>query len=50
MCEEQESVQEETVEVYKPRPKWQVIAARVGLVIIIICIALYYWHIARGGL
>ena len=35
--------------VYKPRPSWQVWAARVGLVIMIISIILYYWHIASGG-
>ena len=34
---------------YKPRPGWQVWAARLGLVIVIIAIALYYFHIARGG-
>ena len=36
-------------EAYKPRPGWQVWAARIGLVIVIIAIALYYFHIARGG-
>ena len=34
---------------YVPRPAWQVWAARVGLVIMIICVILYYWHIASGG-
>lgn len=34
---------------YVPRPTWQVWAARVGLVIMIICVILYYWHIASGG-
>ena len=36
-------------EAYNPRPGWQVWAARIGLVIVIIGIALYYYHIARGG-
>ena len=36
-------------EAYKPRPGWQIWAARLGLVIVIIAIALYYFHIARGG-
>ena len=36
-------------EAYNPRPSWQVWAARIGLIIVIIGIALYYYHIARGG-
>lgn len=36
-------------ETYQPRPGWQVWAARLGLVIVIIAIALYYFHIASGG-
>jgi hypothetical protein len=35
---------------YTPRPRWQVWLARVALVIMIISIALYYWHIASGGM
>ena len=35
--------------VYTPRPGWQVWLARIGLVIMLICVALYYWHIACGG-
>ena len=35
---------------YSPRPAWQVWAARIGLVIVIISIILYYWHIASGGM
>lgn len=34
---------------YNPRPGWQVWAARIGLVIVIVAIALYYFHIANGG-
>lgn len=37
-------------EVYHPRPAYQVWAARFGLVIVIIAVILYYYHIARGGL
>lgn len=33
-------------EVYVPRPAWQVWAARVGLVIMLIAIALWLYHIA----
>ena len=40
---------EEEKPVYHPRPPYQVWAARVGLVIMIICVILYYWHIASGG-
>lgn len=35
---------------YVPRPAYQVWAARIGLVIVIIGVILYYWHIARGGM
>ena len=35
--------------VYRERPAWQVWAARLGLVIVIIGVILYYIHIARGG-
>ena len=35
---------------YTPRPKWQIIAAWIGLGVMLISIALYYWHIASGGL
>ena len=34
---------------YQPRPKWQVWLARVGLVIFIAGVILYYIHIFRGG-
>ena len=36
--------------VYHERPRWQLWAARFGLVIVIIGVILYYIHIARGGL
>lgn len=35
---------------YTPRPKWQIVAAWIGLVVMGLCIALYYWHIASGGM
>lgn len=35
---------------YVPRPAFQVWAARIGLVIVIISVILYYLHIAQGGL
>ena len=35
---------------YVPRPAYQVWAARIGLVIVIIAVILYYYHIARGGM
>ena len=46
----EERTEEQVKEVYTPRPVWQVWAARVGLVIMIICVILYYWHIASGGM
>ena len=52
--QEQEQPIEEAIlqqpEGYRPRPAYQVWAARIGLVIVIIGIILYYYHIARGGL
>ena len=50
MEENREMTPETEENVYKPRPKWQVWAARIGLVIMIICVILYYLHIFRGGL
>lgn len=48
--EELEQIQEQNdAPAYTPRPKWQIIAAWVGVVIMLICVALYYWHIASGG-
>ena len=41
---------EQPQESYKPRPRYQVWAARIGLVIVIIAVILYYYHIANGGL
>ena len=42
--------EQEPRESYTPRPTWQVWLARIGLVIMIISVALYYWHIASGGM
>ena len=44
-----EELPTEETPVYEPRPAWQVWAARIGLVIVIIGVILYYWHIASGG-
>ena len=35
---------------YKPRPKWQIALAWVGVVIMVVCVILYYYHIASGGI
>jgi hypothetical protein len=48
--EEKQTVTEEEKKGYRPRPAWQVWAARVGLVIMIISVILYYIHIATGGM
>ena len=37
---------EQPEEVYTPRPAWQVWAARVGLVIMIVSVILWLYHIA----
>ncbi len=48
--QEQENLDPQPENVYVPRPAYQVWAARIGLVIVIIAVILYYLHIARGGL
>lgn len=53
--EEQLEIPQEEVQIpekpkYKPRPAWQVWGARIGLVIMIISVILYYLHIASGGM
>ena len=52
MDEQQQNVTPEETENtgYVPRPKWQVWLARVGLVIFIAGVILYYIHIFRGGM
>lgn len=45
-----ENIPKEEQSVYTPRPRWQVWAARIGLVLFIIVIILYYINIMRGGL
>jgi hypothetical protein len=40
---------EQEAPVYTPRPRWQIVAAWIGLGIMIVSVALYYWHIASGG-
>ena len=42
--------EQEEVTPYRERPRYQVWAARIGLVIMIICVILYYYHIASGGM
>ena len=36
-------------EPYKPRPFWQVWGARIGLVLFVAVVIMYYINIARGG-
>ena len=50
MEENFDEVLEPEQEHYTPRPAWQIAAAWVGIAVMIICIILYYWHIASGGL
>ena len=44
-----EELQETTESGYTPRPAWQVWAARIGLVIFVIFLVMYYMNILRGG-
>ena len=52
MDEKQQNVTTEETEStgYVPRPKWQVWTARIGLVLFILVIVMYYINIMRGGL
>ena len=52
---EQVSAEEMNAEVlkqegYVPRPKWQIVAAWIGVAIVVVCFGLFCWHIASGGL
>ena len=49
--DEQRNEMQEEIETtgYTPRPAWQVWAARIGLVIFVIFLVLYYMNILRGG-
>lgn len=49
---EQEDIkqpEQEEQEHYVPRPAWQVWAARIGVVIVIVAFLLYCYQIAMGG-
>ena len=35
---------------YVPRPKWQIVAAWIGIAIVAVGFILYCWQIANGGL
>ncbi len=48
--DENQTELQEPQQTYSPRPRWQVWLARVAVAIMIVCVALYYWHIASGGL
>ena len=41
---------EENRPAYTPRPTWQIVLAWIGLGIMAVSIALYYWQIANGGI
>lgn len=49
MENEEEKLPEQEPE-YTPRPAWQVWCARIGLVLFLILLFMYYRNIARGGL
>ena len=50
MEENREEILENEPEVYKPRPKWQLICAWIGIAIMIVSFILYCWQIAGGGM
>ena len=46
---EEEIKTEETQEVYKERPRWQIWGARILLVVFIAFLIMYYVNLMRGG-
>ena len=46
---EEVSAEEAKKETYVPRPKWQIIAAWIGVGIVAVGFLLYCWHIATAG-
>ena len=48
--EENYTPMEPEQEGYKPRPKWQVWAARIGLIVFILALIAYYLNVFRGGI
>ena len=50
MEENREEILETESQGYKPRPKWQIVCAWIGVAIMVIGFALYCWHIATGGM
>ena len=47
---EEQMMPEQEEQGYVERPKWQVWAARVAVVVMVVLIILYYISIARGGM
>ena len=41
---------EEEQQAYRPRPRWQVWVARIGLVLFVAMLIMYYIHMLRGGI
>ena len=48
--QQEENIVETEKEAYHPRPAYQVWAARIGLVIVIVAFLLYCYNIATGGM
>ena len=40
---------EEQQQRYQPRPRWQIVLAWIGVVIMVALTAMYYYNIATGG-
>ncbi len=47
---ENQEFEQEQEQMYTPRPAWQVWAARIGLVLFVAVIIMYYIHMMRGGI
>ena len=49
MEEMNENLEVEVKEGYKPRPKWQIVLAWIGVVVVAAAFAIYLINIANGG-
>ena len=50
MEEMNENQEMEVRESYKPRPKWQIVMAWIGVVVVAAAFVIYLYNIANGGI
>ena len=50
MEEMNENQEQEMQQMYQPRPKWQIVLAWIGVIIMVAAVILTYYQIANGGM